>query len=277
MSKPQEMSFLQHLEVLRWHLIRCAVAVFLFAFVAFLSKSFVFDYLLLLPKNADFITYRLFCSISNFFGTDGLCIEEIPFTFQSLAMAEQFNVHVWTSITFGFIVAFPYIVFEAWRFISPGLIEKERKNAKSFIAISSLLFFVGVLFGYFILAPLSINFLGNYSVSDEVARNIKLSSYISLIRASLLASGFIFELPVIIYFLSKIGLITPAFMKTYRKHALVLVLLLSAVITPPDVISQIIVAIPIVVLYEFSILIAKRVHKKVNAAASNQKSVIPID
>jgi len=255
------MSFLQHLEVLRWHLIRCSMAIFASGMIAFFSKSLIFDYLLLVPKNPDFITYRFFCSISNFFGTDGLCIDQIPFTFQSLAMAEQFNVHIWTSITVGFIVSFPYIVFEVWRFISPGLLAKEKKNAKIFIFISSLLFFIGVLFGYFVLAPLSINFLGNYSVSDDVARNIKLSSYISLIRTSLLAAGFIFELPVIIYFLSRMGLITPQLMKTYRKHALVMVLLLSAVITPPDVISQIIVAVPIVILYEFSIFIAKRVNK----------------
>ena len=177
-------------------------------------------------------------------------------------MAEQFSVHIWTSITVGFILAFPFIIWEVWKFISPGLYEKERKNAKSFIIISSFLFFIGVLFGYYIVTPLSVNFLGNYSISDAVERNIKIGSYISLVRSSLLASGFIFELPIIMYFLTKMGLITPDFLRKYRKHALVLVLVLAAVITPPDIISQIIVAIPILMLYELSIYISKIVIKR---------------
>jgi sec-independent protein translocase protein TatC len=186
----------------------------------------------------------------------------MPFTFQSLAMGEQFNVHIWTSVTVGFIIAFPFIIWEFWKFISPALYENERKNARSFIIISSFLFFVGVLFGYYVVTPLSVNFLGNYSISDLVERNIKIDSYISLVRSSLLACGLVFELPIIMYFLTKIGLVTPTFLKKYRKHALVVVLILAAVITPPDVISQIIVAIPILLLYEVSILISKIVVKR---------------
>jgi len=258
----KEMSFLDHVEELRWHLVRSSIAIFFFGIIAFLMKGFIFNTILFAPKNADFITYRVFCKVSQFFGTDGLCIEDIPFTFQSLAMAEQFSVHIWTSITVGFIIAFPFIIWEVWKFISPGLYEKERKGARSFIIISSFLFFIGVLFGYYIVTPLSVNFLGNYSVSDLVERNIKIGSYISLVRSSLLASGFIFELPIIMYFLTKMGLITPEFLKKYRKHALVIVLVLAAVITPPDIISQIIVAIPILLLYEVSIYISKIVIKK---------------
>lgn len=255
------MSFLDHVEELRWHLIRSTLAILVFGSLAFIFKDFVFNTILFAPKNANFVTYRFFCSVSNFFGTDGLCIEDIPFTFQSLAMAEQFSVHIWTSITVGFILAFPYIIYEFWRFISPGLYEKERKNARSFILISSLLFFIGVLFGYYLVTPLSVNFLGNYSVSNLVERNIKIGSYIALVRSSLLASGLIFELPIVIYFLTKVGLVSPAFLKKYRKHALILVLILAAIITPPDVISQIIVAIPILILYEISIVISKIVTK----------------
>ena len=258
----KEMSFLDHVEELRWHLVRSSMAIFFFGIIAFIFKGFIFNTILFAPKSANFITYRVFCKISQFFGTDGLCIEDIPFTFQSLAMAEQFSVHIWTSITVGFIVAFPFIIWEVWKFISPGLYEKERKSAKSFIVISSFLFFIGVLFGYYVVTPLSVNFLGNYSVSDAVERNIKIGSYISLVRSSLLASGFIFELPIIMYFLTKMGLITPDFLKKYRKHALVLVLVLAAVITPPDIISQIIVAIPILMLYEVSIYISKIVIKR---------------
>ncbi|REE81943.1 sec-independent protein translocase protein TatC [Lutibacter oceani] len=258
----KEMSFLDHVEELRWHLVRSSIAIFFFGIIAFLMKDFIFNKILFAPKNADFLTYRVFCKVSQFFGTDGLCIDDIPFTFQSLAMAEQFSVHIWTSITVGFIIAFPFIIWEVWKFISPGLYEKERKGARSFIIISSILFFIGVLFGYYIVTPLSVNFLGNYSVSDLVERNIKIGSYISLVRSSLLASGFIFELPIIMFFLTKMGLITPDFLKKYRKHALVIVLVLAAVITPPDIISQIIVAIPILILYEVSIYISKIVIKR---------------
>jgi len=258
----KEMSFLDHVEELRWHLVRSTAVVFLFAIVAFLMKNFIFNVVLFAPKNADFFTYRFFCKISRFFGADGLCIEDIPFTFQSLAMAEQFSVHIWTSITVGFIIGFPFIVWEFWKFISPGLYEKERKGAKLFIFVSSFLFFVGVLFGYYIVTPLSVNFLGNYSISDMVERNIKIGSYIALVRSSVLASGLIFELPIVMYFLTKMGLITPDFLKKYRKHALVLVLILAAVITPPDIISQVIVAIPILILYEVSIYISKVVIRR---------------
>ena len=258
----KEMSFLDHVEELRWHLVRSSMAIFFFGTIAFVMKGFIFNTILFAPKDANFLTYRVFCKVSQFFGTEGLCIEDIPFTFQSLAMAEQFSVHIWTSITVGFILAFPFIIWEVWKFISPGLYEKERKSAKSFIIISSFLFFVGVLFGYYVVTPLSVNFLGNYSISDAVERNIKIGSYISLVRSSLLASGFIFELPIIMYFLTKMGLITPDFLRKYRKHALVLVLVLAAVITPPDIISQIIVAIPILLLYEVSIYISKIVIKR---------------
>ncbi|MDA8531785.1 twin-arginine translocase subunit TatC, partial [Flavobacteriaceae bacterium] len=161
-----------------------------------------------------------------------------------------------TSITFGFILAFPYVLYEFWKFISPGLYTKERKHSRGF------LFFSSVLFGYYVICPLSINFLGTYSVANQVHNDFDLNSYIGLVRASVLASGFIFELPIVIYFLTKIGLVTPAFLKKNRKYALVIVLILAAIITPPDVASQIIVAIPVIVLYQFSILISKIVIKK---------------
>jgi sec-independent protein translocase protein TatC len=257
----KDMSFLDHVEELRWHLVRSSAAIFIFGIIAFLMKGFLFNNIIFAPKDPNFITYRLFCSASRFFGTEGLCIDEIPFTFQSLEMAEQFSVHIWVSITAGFIMAFPFIIWEVWRFISPGLYEKERKGALAFIIVSSFLFFVGVMFGYYVITPLSVNFLGNYSVSDLVERNIKIGSYISLLRSSVLASGLIFELPIVMYFLTKMGLVTPDFLRKYRKHALVLVLIVAAVITPPDIISQIIVAIPILILYEVSIFISKVVLK----------------
>lgn len=258
----KDMSFLDHVEELRWHLVRSSAAIFIFGLISFLMKDYLFNNIIFAPKDPNFITYRAFCSVSRLFGAEGLCIDDIPFTFQSLEMAEQFSVHIWVSITAGFIMAFPFIIWEFWKFISPGLYEKERKGALAFIIISSFLFFVGVLFGYYVVTPLSVNFLGNYSVSDVVDRNIRIGSYISLLRSSVLASGLIFELPIVMYFLTKMGLITPDFLRKYRKHALVFVLILAAVITPPDIISQVIVAIPILVLYEVSIYISKIVLKK---------------
>jgi sec-independent protein translocase protein TatC len=261
-KKPKkEMSFLDHLEILRWHLIRSSAAILILGTIAFLFKSFIFDTILLAPTRTNFYTYKLLCTISKFFSTDGMCIESLPFTLQSLGMAEQFSIHIWVSITAGIIIAFPYIIWEVWRFISPGLYKHERKYAFGFILISSILFFLGVLFGYYVITPLSVNFLGNYSVSDLVDRNFKIGNYISIVKTSVLAAGIFFELPVIIYFLAKMGLVTPDFLKTYRKHAIVVVLILAAVITPTDVISQIIVTIPIIILYEISIIIAKIVYK----------------
>ena len=266
-SSKDEMSFLDHLEELRWHLIRSVLAIVFVAIGAFIFKDFIFDVLLFGPKNKDFVTYRWFCSLSQSLGQgSSFCIEELPFRIQSRTMAGQFSAHLWTSVLSGFIVSFPYIIFEFWKFISPGLYEKERKNARGFIFIASLLFFIGVLFGYYIVTPLSINFLGNYSVSSEIFNDFDLSSYIGLLRASVLASGIIFELPIIIYFLTRVGIITPEFLKKNRKISLVLVLSLSAIITPPDIASQIIVSIPILILYEVSIIIAKVVTRRQNKA-----------
>ena len=263
MKDPNQMSFLDHLEELRWHLIRSVISILIIGTLAFIFKDFIFNTLLFGPKNINFITYEWFCNVSQILGQgNSFCIEEMPFRIQSRTMAGQFSAHLWTSILAGFIVSFPYVLYELWKFISPGLNDYERRNARGFILIASLLFFVGVLFGYYVITPLSINFLGNYSVSDEVFNDFDLSSYISLLRASVLASGLIFELPIIIYFFTKIGIVTPKFLKSNRKFALVILLSLSAIITPPDIASQIIVCIPLLILYEVSIFISKIVYSK---------------
>ncbi|WP_250434186.1 twin-arginine translocase subunit TatC [Hanstruepera flava] len=258
-----EMSFLDHLEDLRWHLIRATLAILIGGVVAFLMSDFLFDTIIFGPKKMTFPTYQWLCKVSQFVGVDTtFCLDEFPFRIQNRTMAGQFSAHIWTAITAGFVIAFPYVIYQLWRFISPGLHPNERKHSRGFIIISSFLFFIGVLFGYYIVTPLSINFLGTYVVSSEISNEIDLSSYISLVRSSALASGLIFELPILVYFLTKIGLVTPEILKKYRKFALVLVLILSAIITPPDIASQIIVAIPILVLYQVSIYISKMVVKK---------------
>ena len=261
----EEMSFLDHLEDLRWHLIRSVFAILIAGSLAFIAKDFMFDQVLFGPKKIDFFTYELLCNISNWLGfDDSFCINEMPFRIQSRTMSGQFSAHIWMSITAGFILSFPYVIYQFWSFISPGLYENEKSNAKGFIFISSFLFFLGVLFGYYIVTPLSINFLGSYSVSTEIFNDFDLDSYVGLVRASVIASGLIFELPIIVYFLTKVGLVTPEVMIKYRKFALIIVLTLSAIITPPDVASQIIVAIPIVILYQISIYISRFVIKKEN-------------
>jgi sec-independent protein translocase protein TatC len=260
---PNEMSFLDHLEELRWHLIRSTLAIVIIGVVAFLMKDFIFDTIIFGPKKMSFPTYRLFCDIATRIGLESaFCADELPFTIQNRTMAGQFSAHIWTSIWAGFIVGFPYVLYEMWKFISPGMYENERKYSRGFILVASLLFFMGVLFGYYVVAPLSINFLGTYQVSKEVLNEIDISSFISTVRASVIACGIMFELPIIIFFMTKVGLVTPELLRKYRKIALVVVLTLSAVITPPDVASQIIVAVPVLLLYQVSIHISSIVLKR---------------
>ncbi|WP_047547820.1 twin-arginine translocase subunit TatC [Psychroserpens sp. Hel_I_66] len=265
-NKTDEMSFLDHLEDLRWHLIRITLSILICATVAFIFSRAIFKYVIFAPKQMDFPTYKWLCKVSEFIGINDttFCAAEFPFKITSLEMSSQFSADIWTSIYAGFIIAFPYIIYQVWSFISPGLHSNERKHSRGFIIVTSLLFFIGVLFGYYIVTPLSINFLANYSISPDIDNQFQISSYIALIRSSSLASGFVFELPIIIYFLTKIGLVTPQLMKKYRKFALVIVLILSAIITPPDLASQVIVAIPILILYQISIFISKIVVRNQN-------------
>jgi sec-independent protein translocase protein TatC len=252
-----EMSFLDHLEDLRWHLIRATTSIMIVATVAFIFSRDIFRVIIFAPLEKSFPTYRLLCKSANYFNVEtSFCSETLPMIIQNRTMAGQFSADIWTSIFAGFVIAFPYVIYQFWTFISPGLHENERKHSRGFIIVSSLLFLMGVLFGYYIITPLSINFLANYTISDLVENQIDIDSYISLVRSSSLASGLVFELPIIIYFLTKIGLVTPQFLRKYRKYALVIVLIISAIITPPDVASQVIVAIPILILYQISIYIS---------------------
>jgi len=266
MSKEEkELSFLQHLEVLRWHLVRAVSSIVIFAVLAFIYKDFVFDKVLLAPLNPDFPTYRFFCNLSEFLGMgDLLCFGDQKWVLHSFTMSGQFSTHIMTSLFAGLVVAFPYVFWEIWSFIKPALYSKETKITRWVVFFTSILFSIGVLFGYYLVAPLSVNFLGSYQVNPDVNNTIGLSSFISTITTISFANGLIFELPMLVYFLTKIGLLTPEFMKQYRKHAIVLTLILSAIITPPDVTSQILVSLPLIILYEISIKISSRVLKNQN-------------
>ena len=260
----KEMSFLGHLEDLRWLLVRITLAVVIVACLSYFIIDYVFDSIIFAPIHTDFITYKLFCELTTYLNTDhgGMCITEMPFIIQSTEMGGQFSIFVWTCITCGFIFGFPYILWEIWKFISPALYKKEKKNAVWFIFISSLLFFMGVLFGYFLILPLSVNFFGGFTVSPVIKNEFNIDNYISMVKTTIISCGLMFELPVIIYFLTKIGLITAQTLRQYRRYSIVIILIVAAFLTPPDILSQIIVAIPLLLLYEVSILIAVVVNKK---------------
>lgn len=262
-EQQKEMSFLGHLEELRWHLVRSVAAIFILAITFFIFAQEVYDYFLLAHIKPDFITYQLFCDFFNLFGMDSaFCnVNFAEKKLQSIKVTSQLMNSIWSSLILGLIISFPYLLWEIWRFVSPGLTKNEIKKSRGFIFIASFLFFIGVLFSFYVIAPISIHFLYNYQITDAIENSFTLESHIGLVTNMLLGVSVLFELPVLIYFLTKIGLITPTFLKRYRKHALVLVLILAAIITPPDVMSQIIVAIPILILYEIGIKVSRRVIK----------------
>jgi len=256
------MSFLEHLEVLRWHILRALSSILVIAIVAFIFKNIVFDIILIGPKSPEFFTNRMLCEFGRIVNVNRLCINSEPLELISIKMAGQFSMHIMISLLAGFVLAFPYIFWEFWRFVIPALYSKEKRVARGAVFYSSMLFLLGVLFGYFIITPLSIHFLGSYSVSDQVTNQINLKSYVGTIASVVLAAGIIFELPIMVYFLSKVGLVTPRFLKKYRRHSLVLILALSAIITPPDIFSQVLVAFPLIILYEVGIGISRRILRK---------------
>ena len=263
------MSFLDHLEELRWHLVRSVVVIFALAIVFFINKEFLFNTIILAPKNADFFTYKFMCKLSHLLQMgDALCMNGLEFSLINTTLSGQFTLHMWAAFVAGIVVGFPYLVWEAWRFIKPALTATEIGYSKGILFFVSILFSIGVLFGYYLIAPLSINFLGTYQVSSEVKNMIDMDSYISTITVITFASGLLFELPIVVYFLSSLGIISPAFMKRYRKHAVVVILILAAVITPsPDITSQLLVALPVYVLYELSIFVSAYVVNKKESEA----------
>ena len=256
----EELSFLDHLEILRWHIIRSLIAIVSGAILAFIGRSVVVS-LILGPSRLDFWTYRQLCRLSDLVGSEVLCIESLNFELINRKMMGQFTQHITVSVIAGFIIAFPYLLFEVWRFLKPALKKSERKYLRGVVFSGSTLFFLGVLCGYYLLAPVSVQFLANYQFIETLENTIDLQSYISLIAMITLAAAIVFQLPIVVYFLAKTGLITAAGMRKHRKHALLVILVLSAIITPPDLMSQLLLTIPFFVLYESSIFIAKGVER----------------
>lgn len=265
MEENKEMSFLDHLEELRWHLVRSTICVFIFTILLFIFQKQVYDLFLLAHLQPDFITYQWFCDAFTKIGIESsFCNVSFNASLQSLSPTNQLMNALWSSFILGLILSFPYIIWELMKFIMPGLTHKEQQKSKGFIVIATLLLIIGLSFSYYVIAPMSVYFFYNYQITDTIVNNFQFDSYIGLITNTLLGVSVVFELPLVVYFLTKFGLITPEFLKTYRKHALVLVLIIAAIITPPDVASQIIVAIPILILYEISIWVSKAIVKKEN-------------
>lgn len=263
-DQPQtEMSFLDHLESFRWHIVRALSAVVLFSIIAFASKEFIFGTLILGPSRPDFWFYQMACQMGETIANSkAFCIDELPFIIQSRKMTGQFSMHITSSIVVGIIAAFPYFFWEMWRFVSPALYDTEKKTSRGATFFVSILFMMGVLFGYYIVSPISINFLANYQVDPSVLNEFDITSYVSTVTMLVLSCGLMFQLPMVILFMSKAGLINPQILRQYRKIAIVVILVISALLTPPDPISQLLISFPLLLLYEISIYISVVIYRK---------------
>lgn len=269
-TNPNAMSFWGHIDALRGHLFRSALVVVIVATVLFFYPEFLFDTIIFGPLKSDFLTYRAFCHLGHWLQNQGilkdandLCFGHYDFKLQSLGLSDQFTSQMWIAIIGGLIIGAPYVLWEVWRFIRPALKEKERKASTGFIISATFLFLLGICFSYYVIVPLMVNFLGNYQVSTMVVNNFTMDSYISTVTTLTLSAGIVFELPILVFFLTKFGLMTPQFMRKYRKHAIVVILIVAGVITPsPDITSQLLVAFPLYILYEASIFVSYFVIKK---------------
>lgn len=256
MADQKQMTFLQHLDELRWRLVRIAIAIILVGIVIWVFQEWIMNNLFLSLKDKDFISFKLMCRWLS------VCVEDTTVKMQSMTMSGQFNYAMTMCLMGGIIVTSPYIFYQMWSFVKPGLKQNELKVAKGLVLYVSLCFFTGILFGYFVVAPLTVQFFASFQISSSIENNFTISSYMGTIISTVFYTGLLFLLPIVSYLLTKIGLVDDAFLKKYRRHAIVVILILAAVITPPDILSQVIVSIPIIGLYEIGILVAKRAGKK---------------
>lgn len=256
-----EMSFMDHIEQLRWHIVRSLIVIVICAIVCFVNIDFIFDKILLGPAHENFISYQWLCQLGKLIHVDGLCMETLNLSFQNTELSGQFMLSFSVSFMIGFIIAFPYVFWELWRFIKPALKANELKYAKGIVFWSSMLFFLGVLFAYFVIAPFTINFFANYQLSPQFQNIITISNYYDTMSDLILGMGIVFELPILVFFLSRVGILTPKFMRSQRRYAVVIILVLAAIITPPDWFSIFLVFIPLMLLYESSIAVSSRIVK----------------
>jgi sec-independent protein translocase protein TatC len=266
----EEMSFFQHLEALRWHLIRAAAFILVITIFAFTFFDKIFYSVIMAPTRTEFWTYRMMCnmgdvfhSIFSFLDPKGFCVQSIKFELINTDLAGQFNLQLNSSIMIGLILGVPYFLYEIWKFIRPALHEKERNAAGGFVFYSSSLFLLGVLFGYYVVTPLSIRFFASYTVSDSIRNMFSVDSFISSETMLTLLAGLVFQLPIVVYILSSLGILTPKFMRDKRRYAVIIILVLAAIITPsPDALTMMVVALPLYILFEFSITVSAVVERR---------------
>ena len=257
-----EMSFFDHLEALRWHLIRSALAIVVFTILVFAFYSWIYDNIIMAPSTPNFWTFRMMCDLGQWLHRD-MCPNKINIKLINTEMAGQFTLMIDSSLMIGLVLGIPYLLYELWLFIKPALHEKEKKAASGFVFYASILFLTGVLFGYFIITPVSLNFLAGFTVSDKIENLFSVDSYLSSVTTLTLATGLVFELPILVYILANLGILTPKFMKESRRYAIVIILIVAAVVTPtPDMLTMTVVAIPLFLLYELSIGVAGAVQKR---------------
>ena len=258
-----EMSFIDHLEVLRGHLFRSALAIAAGAIVFAVYNKFFVQKVLMGPTHADFPTYKYLCKLGHAIGLgDQMCMKDIGLKMQSTSVSGQFSMFFTIIFIGGIVVAFPYVFWEFWRFVKPALSKKELQKTRGVIFWVSFLFFLGVLFGYFVIAPYTVNFFANFQLDENIENRWTITSYIDTLVPLILGTGLAFQLPLAMFFLAKVGLMSPDFLRRYRKYAIVIILIVAGVITPPDVISQIICTIPLMILYEISIWLTAKVKKE---------------
>lgn len=264
-----EMTFIEHLEALRWHLIRAIAAILVFMIGAWFSMGFIFNKVILGPAQPGFWTYRKLCQIGELVGIESLCVDKLNFSLMSREVSGQFMMALTASAIIGLLFAFPYIFWEIWRFVKPGLKMTEKKASRGAVFFVTMLFFMGILFGYYIVAPFAINFLVNFQIDPSIENQFDIQSYIGVLATLTLACGITFQLPMAIFVLTKVGVVTPKFLRDYRKHAIVVLLIVAAIITPsPDMISQVLVAIPLYILYEVSVLVSQKEYRRMEKEAA---------
>ncbi len=261
-EEEEEMSFLDHLEELRWHLVRSLIAIGLITICALIFNDFIFHELILPPGEPGFWTFEALCKLGQLVSTDSFCVEDLDFTLQSRKPMGQFTIYFTSSFVIGLIVAFPYVAWEIWRFIKPGLHATEKRAARGVVFYTSLLFALGILFGYFLLTPISVFFFAGFQLDASIENQFDILSYVGMILTIVFGSGLLFQLPMAVLFLSNAGIVTPTLLKKYRRHGIVVILVLGAMLTPPDPFSQILVAIPLVTLYEIGVMVSKRVERR---------------
>lgn len=263
MSEEKEMSFLDHLEELRWHLVRSAFAIMIFMILAFIYMPWIFENIIFAPSRVTFPTFTWLCRLGELTGAqEALCAKPFEFKIQSRYMTGQFTMQFLAAFVVGFIISFPYVFWEIWRFIKPGLHLNEAKNSRGAVFAVTFLFLLGVLFGYFILVPMMTWFFATYTLSSQISNEFDITSFVSTFIALVFGSGLLFQLPVVVYFMTKIGILTPQFMRTYRKHAFIIILVIGAIVTPPDPLSQMLISLPLFLLYEISIFISAYVMRQ---------------